>query len=385
MFKKSELITVILFCVIVAFLSAAFIVIPDREFSEQENRNLEQAPKLDSESFFSGKFATQTNVYFSDQFPFRDMFVKIKSGSELSFLKGENNGVLYSYDQLAVKDFNAYRSRTHITEDTDRIYLESVSAQLESVNKLADTLTVPLITVIPPRTVDIADSSFAYNRPDGDKVFDIMAETLSENTGYIDTLSLLRPKYEQGEYVYYRTDHHWTTKGAYLAYAEIMKQLGKEDKIIDESEFEIEYTENFSGTTAARANFPFYKKDVIEFWSLPDDDEYEIIADGEALNGFYNRDYLDKSDKYSAFLDGTHDTTVIKKKNGEERETLLIAKDSFANCLIPFLAREYDIVALNLATNTYLSAFATNYEADAVLIVFNTENLITTGHIGNLR
>ncbi len=385
MFKKSELITVILFCVIVALLTVAFIVIPDREFSEQENRNLEQAPKLDSENFFSGKFATQTNVYFADQFPLRDTFVKIKSGSELAFLKGENNGVLYSHDQLAVKDFNAYRSRIHITEDTDRIYLDSVEAQLQSVNKLADTLTVPLVTVIPPRTVDIADNSFVYDRPDGDKAFEIMEKTLSENTGYINTLSLLRPKYENGEYVYYRTDHHWTTEGAYIMYTEIMKRLGKEDKIIKKEDFEVEYIENFSGTTAARANFPFYKKDVIELWHLPDDGEYEVIADGEVLDGFYNRDYLDTSDKYSVFLDGTHDTTVIKKKNGEERETLLVAKDSFANCLIPFLAREYDIVALNLATNTYLSAFASNYEADAVLIVFNTENLITTGHLGNLR
>ncbi|MBO5869757.1 MAG: hypothetical protein J6Q89_03300 [Clostridia bacterium] len=385
MFKKSELITVILFCFIIASLAIAFVVLPDREFSDQENRNLEQAPELNGENFFSGKFATQTNVYFSDQFPLRDIFVKIKSGVELAFQKGENNGVLYSKDQLAVKDFNAYRSRIHITEDTDRIYLDSVSAQLDSVNKLADNLTVPLVTVIPPRTVDIADSSFAYDRPDGDKVFDIMAETLSEKTGYLPTLQLLRPIYENGDYVYYRTDHHWTTEGAYIMYQEIMKQLGKGDKIIDRNEFEIEYIENFSGTTAARANFPFYKKDTIEIWHLPDDDEYEITADGESLDGFYNRDFIEKSDKYSLFLDGTHDTTVIKKKGETDRKTLLIAKDSFANCLIPFLAREYDIVALNLATNTFVSAFANTYEADAVLIVFNTENVITTGHLGNLR
>ena len=327
------------------------------------------------------------NLYFADQFPLRDIFVKIKSGTELGFLKGENNGVLYSYDQLAVKDFNAYRSRIHITEDTDRIYLESVDAQMDSINKLADTLGVPMVTVIPPRTVDIADNVFGYDRPDGDKVFEIMDEALASNekTGFVNTLSLLRPLYEQGDYVYYRTDHHWTTEGAYVTYTEIMKQLGKGDKIIEKSAFDIEYVNNFSGTTAARANFPLYKKDTIEIWHLPDDDEYEVIADGELLYGFYNRDYIEKSDKYSLFLDGTHDTTIIRKKDGTERETLLIAKDSFANCLIPFLAREYDIVALNLATNTFLSAFATNYEADAVLIVFNTENLITTGHLGNLR
>ena len=382
--KRSEIITVFLFCFVLASLAVSFWLIPDKDFSEQENRTLEQLPEIRADSFFSGSFAKEINVYYADQFPLRDMFVRLKGGSELALLKGENNGVLYSPDQLAAKDFNAYRSRIHVTEDTDRIYLESVEAQLKSVNKLGDSLSVPLVTVLPPRTVDIADSAFAYDRPDGDAVFDIMKSTLGEKAGYIDTLSLLRPKYEQGEYVYYRTDHHWTTNGAYLVYCEIMKQLGKEDKIIQKSEFDVEVIEGFSGTTAARGGFPFYKKDELEIWHLPDEDGYELTADGEVLDGLYNRDFLAKSDKYSVFLDGTHNITTITKPNSS-RPTLLVAKDSFANCLIPFLAREFDIVAVNLATNTFISAYAETYKADAVLIVFNLENIITTGHLGNLK
>ena len=398
MYKKSELITVVLFCLTLAILTVSFIVIPDKAFSEQENRDLEQMPQLDIEGVFEKEgeekldyfyqeldgFMDSINVYYADQFPLRDIFVRLKSGSELALLKGENNGVLYSRNQLAVKDFNAYKSIVHITEETDRIYLDSLKAQLGSVDALAEKLSVPLVTVLPPRTVDIADSAFAYDRPDGDKPFELM-QGLSEKAGYIDTLSLLRPKYESGEYVYYRTDHHWTTAGAYYTYCEIMKKLGKEDKIIPRESFEIEIIEGFSGTTAAKAGFPIYQRDELELWHLSDDGEYEITADDIALDGFYNRDFLSKSDKYSVFLDGTHDFTEIKKKGDSERETLLVAKDSFANCLIPFLAREYDIIAVNLATNTLLSAFAENYGADAVLIVFNTENIITTGHLGNLR
>ena len=382
--KRSEIITVFLFCFVLVSLAVSFWLIPDKDFSEQENRTLEQLPEIRADSFFSGSFAKEINVYYADQFPLRDMFVHLKGGSELALLKGENNGVLYSPNQLAAKDFNAYRSRIHVTEDTDRIYLESVEAQLKSVNKLGDSLSVPLVTVLPPRTVDIADSAFAYDRPDGDAVFDIMKSTLGEKAGYIDTLSLLRPKYEQGEYVYYRTDHHWTTSGAYLVYCEIMKQLGKEDKIIQKSEFDVEVIEGFSGTTAARGGFPFYKKDELEIWHLPEEDGYELTADGNALDGLYNRDFLAKSDKYSVFLDGTHNITTITKPDSS-RPTLLVAKDSFANCLIPFLAREFDIVAVNLATNTFISAYAETYKADAVLIVFNLENIITTGHLGNIK
>ncbi len=381
MTKKSEILTIVLFCSTVAILALLFVFMPDREFSEQENRKLAQFPEFNAERFFEGEFAKEANDYFADQFPLRNMFVKLKSGSELSMFKFENNGVLFSRDQLAVKDFEVFQSLGK-TRNTDRIYPELIKTQLGSVKRLDEKLNIPLVTVIPPRTVDIADSRFSYDRPDGDTAFNVMKETLGE--GYIDTLSLLRSKYENGEYVYYRTDHHWTTLGAYYTYCEIMKQYGKESKIIPIEEFEIERISDFSGTTAAKANFPFYEKDVLEIWHLPDDESYEITADGEKLSGLYSRSFLEGSDKYSVFLDGTHNVTEIRKP-GEERETLLVAKDSFANCLIPFLAREFDIVAVNLNNITMISACAEQYEADAVLIVYNTENIITTPSLSKVN
>ena len=381
--KNYEKLTVILFCSLLFLLSVSFLIIPDRDFSEQENRKLQQAPILDSESFFSGKFSKDINVYFADQFPLRDLFVKIKSSSELGFLKGENNGVLYSNGQLAVKNFKPFRSALIEPTDSDRIYLDMVQIQADAVDRLACKLNVPVVTVIPPRTIDIADSTFLYDRPDGDKLFEIFESSLSEKAGYIDALELLRPKYESGEYVYYKTDHHWTTLGAYYVYCETMRQLGKEDAIIPQSEFEIEYINDFSGTTASKANFPIYERDVLELWHLPDDNDYLINSDGVDENEFYERSFLKKSDKYAVFFGGTKAVTTIKKE-GSERETLLIAKDSFANSLIPFLAREFDIVAINLATNASVSALAEFYEADAVMIVFNAENVITTGHLGKL-
>jgi len=382
--QKTNLITVISFCLVLFVLSALFVLMPDRDFSQQENRALQEMPALTAENFFSGAFAKDINVYFADQFPFRDGLVKIKSASELAFVKLENNGVLYHSDQLAVKDFRAYKSRLHIAEDTDRIFLETVQAQLELYDEFASKLSVPLVTVLPPRTIDVADDVFIYNRPDGDAVFDLMNECLSDKCGYIDMLSILRALYQDGEYVIYRTDHHWTTLGAYRAYCEVMKQLNRESAIIPIESFEIKQVRDFSGTTAARANFPIYQKDVLELWHLPDDQAYSVIADEKDLGGFYSLSYLDSSDKYSVFLDGTHNTTHITKQ-GETRETLLIAKDSFANSLIPFLAREFDIVAVNLHTNTNVSALAEQYSAAAVLVVYNTENIITTPDLGNIK
>jgi hypothetical protein len=387
-FKFSELLTVILFCAILASFSVSFLLLPDKEYSEQEKRPLEQLPELNGENFFSGKYAKDINTYFADQFPLRNLFVKLKSSAELAFLKGENNGVLYSYGQLAMKDFPAKLSSRHpdtsTTPDTDRVYLKSVEVQLKAVNSVADKLKVPMVTVLPPRTIDIVDSVFDYDRPDGDAVFELMNATLSEKTGYVDTLSLLRPKYEQGEYVYYRTDHHWTTEGAYAIYTEIMKQLNCEDRIIPRSDFTVETVDGFSGSTAANGNFPFYKKDEVEIWHLDDDDSYTVIADGEDIGGFYSYKYLESSDQYSIFLDGTHGKTEITK-NGEERKTLLVVKDSFANCLIPFLAREFNIIALDLATNLNISYAVEEYNADAVLVVYNVENIIKSVNLSKIR
>ena len=375
--KYSELMTIVFFCLIVFSFAIFFYILPDAEYSEQEKRPLEQAPELNTENFFSGEYAKDINKYYADQFPLRNLFVKIKSAAELGLGKGENNGVLYSYDQLAMKEFaanNIYEFEQS-QKKTDRIYLDSVKVQLESVNKLADKLSVPLVTVLPPRTIDIADSKFEYDRPDGDKMFDMMNEILSEKAGYIDTLSLLRPKYEQGEYVYYRTDHHWTTLGAYYVYCEIMESLGCGDKIIPKEEFNIESVEGFIGSTAASANFPFFKKDVIEIWHLDDDEKYEVIADGEDMGGFYVKSFADTEDKYSLFMGGVHNTVSVTKKD-EERKTLLIARDSFSDCLVPFLAREFNIVTINLDIVQDVAFAASYYEADAVLIVYNAENII---------
>lgn len=382
--KITELLTVILFCAVIASLSVAFWLLPDREFSPQENRNLAAFPDFNAEAFFSGTFGKDMNVYIADQFPLRDAFVKLKGGAELGLFRGENNGVLYSYDQLAVKDFDAYKSILETTEDTDRIYIDSIRAQLDHLAQFGERTEIPVVTLIPPRTIDVADGLFRYDRPDGDLLYDLAAATLTDTAGYVDTLSLLREKFEAGEYVYYRTDHHWTTLGAYYAYREVMRSFGKADAVLPPEAFEIEQSDPFSGTTAARGGFPFYKKDVLELWHLPDDGAYQITADGEDLDGFYARGYLSENDKYAVFLDGTHNLTTVKKQ-GEERETLLVAKDSFANCLIPFLAREYDVVAVNIHTVTALTAAAEACGADAILIVCNGENLITTGDLGKIK
>ena len=154
-----------LFCTVLAVFTVLFFALPDRTFSQKENRALAQMPKPEYEAIVAGDFAAEVNRYYADQFPLRDRFVELKSATELLLLKGENHGVLYSKNQLAVRSFHAYASRIRITEDTDRIYFDSIQAQLEAVDTFAETSAIPVVVAIPPRTVDVADSLYAYDRP----------------------------------------------------------------------------------------------------------------------------------------------------------------------------------------------------------------------------
>ena len=379
--KIRDLLTILSFCVFLAVFAVLFLVLPEKPFSETENRPLQTAPAVSTETILSGTLADQTNLWFSDQFPLRDGFVRLKSAFELLLCKGENNGVLYSDSQLAVRAFDAYDSRLHIAENADWYFAPTVKAQLERYGDLVGQLSVPVVTLIPPRTVDVADSAFPYDRPYGDGLYDLFSEVLPEKAGYLELLPDLRAAYERGEYVIYRTDHHWTTLGAYTAYQKVASALGIEEVPPAETLTKTEIPD-FFGTTAARASFPWGKPDVITLYD--DGENYTVTADGETLDGLYDFRRARSSDKYTVFLGGTHGVTTVKG-NGDDRKTLLVFKDSFADSLIPFLAHNFDIVALDLKTHPDLTAAIGEYHPEAVLVVYNAENLITNAAFGNLR
>lgn len=382
--KKLDFITVLLFCALLFVLTAAFLIIPDKTVSETENRDLEQAPPFEAESFFSGEFGQKLNVYFADQFPLRDLFVSARAATELALLKKENNGVVIGDDGfLAVRLFDAYRSRIERVSDTDHFFESNIRHGIDAVNAFAQKSQLPVVTLIPPRTIDTAASKFDYAPPKGEELYGMLREGLAENTGYIDILPLLRQKLESGEYVCYKTDHHWTSLGAYYAYTEVMKELGRGDRIVSKEAFSVVKEEEFFGTTVSRLGLPI-SCDTLEMWEPPESELFTVTADGTVLEGFFSKKHLSTRDKYAVFLDGTHGLVTVEKK-GEARDRLLVVKDSFADCLIPFLATEFDIVAVNLASATDVSTLVEFYDCDGVLLVYNAENLITTGALGNLR
>ncbi len=386
--KITNIITISLFLAILFGLAAAFVIIPDKNYSENEKRNLQLFPEISLENLLDGKFSSEINEYFADQFPLRDAFVSIKALAELSLLKGENNGVLLGENEtLAVRTFSIFKDRLNRTEGMDHFYDNSVKKQLEALNKFAsEKASVPVHVIIPPRVIDVASESFDYPSNVSVSLDALISETLSLDI-YIPLSSVLKEKYSAGEYVYYRTDHHWTTLGAYYAYVEIMRSFGMEDDIIPADKFTVNVAaDDFYGTTWSKCGFTFVSPDNIEFWSLGNEDDFTTTIGERTFSGFYDMSYLETMDKYSVFISGTNDVTIVESYFDEERPVLLLPKDSFANSLVPFLAQHFDLVLVNMANRmTNISAYAEQYSADRILFVWNAENLITSGNLGNIN
>ena len=392
--KKINITVTALFLVLIFGFGAAFWIIPDADFSPEENRPLQTFPTVNAKSWLDGQVSSRLITYYSDQFPLRNAWVGLHALGELGAGRGESNGVLVGQNgQLAVRRFDAYLSRFERLEDTDCYSSSHVDRGLAAVVSLQQTLqkkNIPLCVLLAPRTIDVTVSDFAYPSDISDGLdATIQSAMQAGGVNSVELMETFREMHENGEYVYYRTDHHWTTKGAYTAYVAVMESWGMGDQVLPESYFTVREVPDFYGTTHSRAGLFFIPADTLEIWEAADDDRYTVFElNGDSTktiieSGFISEKYLSEKDKYGAFLDGTHRMLFIMDKEaaarGESRPRLLLARDSFANSMVPFLARHFDICMVNLTGGmTNLTELCRTYECGRVLVVCNRENLIAS-------
>ena len=160
--KLTQILTVVLFVLPLALGLLLFVALPDNAFSPEENRSLQTFPKLTWQSLKEGKFSSQMNEYFADQFPVRDALVGMKGIAELALGKQGNNGVVFGKDGvLAVRWFDAFVNRTTRVYDTDYYSKDAIAAQTAALNQLSADLAaqnIPLTLLVPPRTLDVYGS-----------------------------------------------------------------------------------------------------------------------------------------------------------------------------------------------------------------------------------
>ncbi len=399
--QKINLAVCVVFLCLIFGLGLAFWLCPDRDFSEDENRSLQTLPSLSLEAWLDGTLTQDFTTYCSDQFPLRSDMVCLRSLYDLALGRGESGGVLIGKGgQQAVRLFDAWLSRTERAADTDYFDRAHIAASAQALGTLNQTLAkqdIPLYVMLPPRTIDVAISAFDYPPALSDALHDTLAEELDRaGVEQVDLTADLRARYEAGEYVYYRTDHHWTTRGAYLAYAAILDVMGRGAEVIPAESFTVRTVPDFCGTTYSRSGMFFTAPDTLEIWQAESDACYAVSdRDGQVLmHGFIDESYLAGKDKYGAFLSGTHSLLTITQiapdplspETGSPRPRLLVARDSFASSVIPFLARHFDIIAVNLSGGmTDLSELAATYDCDAVLVLCNLENAITSDCLREIK
>lgn len=379
------------FLLILFGLAVGFWIVPDRSFSAEENRSLATLPSFSGDRLLSGAYGEDWNDYYADQFPMRDFWVGQKGIAELLLGRGENDGILLGDNgQLARRLFDVKCADGSVLDDTDTFDRAHVKKSVEGINRLASTLDIPFSLLLTGRTVDIAGSSFSYPSAPSEELLKTIQHGLSSDVQTIETVPMLRECYENGEYVYYKTDHHWTTRGAYYAYCEVMRTFGMENEIIPEDCFTKEtVSERFFGTLWSAGGMKFVEPDTVEIWHADNENAFEILADGRPLDGFYSMEKLDGKDHYSVFLDGVHDVVTVRKTDEADRPVLLLLKDSFANSLSPFLAQHFDLVLLNLSSSkndyTDVTYYAQKYGADRLMLVYTVENIITADKLTRLK
>lgn len=359
--QKLPLIMSITFIVYIFTFFGMQLLAKDKTFSELENRNLTTKPTFTLASLLDGSYGETFETYIADQFPLRNQFISTKSYSELLLQKKDNNGVYIGKDGYFLQDFR----------EPD---LDLALKNAGYINELAKDFTV-YVGLAPTATKVLEDKLPNYATPYDEAAYiDVFYNALSNQVIKLDFLSILSQN--KTEPIYYKTDHHWTTLGAYYAYttfchaADLVPLTLRDFKIEDVSD-------TFYGTLFSKGNFSFASPDTIQLFYPHKAEDLEVTyeATGKTTSSLYEYSYLDTKDKYSVFLDNNHPLIKIKTsvKNGRK---LLVIKDSYANSFIPFLTQHYEeiqVIDLRLM-NVPVATFAREASISEILLLYNVQN-----------
>ncbi|MDR1247447.1 MAG: hypothetical protein LBK57_10595 [Clostridiales Family XIII bacterium] len=320
------------------------LLAPQKFVSVVENRELAAAPSLSVESVVSGRFAAESEIYLLDRFPLRDMWAGLGSAAAAASGQRDNgrvdfgdDGWLFSMDAIDLRqlDVNLGYIREFIA-DASREYPGVVFSVLPAPASwtVAGDMLPPLAPVD-----DETGAMFAIQ------------ETLGGDALVCDPTEALSEAFGSGVPVYYRTDHHWTSRGAYTAYRVWAKSRGLTP--LDESDFNVStVSETFFGTNASKAGLPWTAPDIIEVFARKDAPPLTMTTEsekaGEAVrvsHSLYDVKFLAERDQYAYFLGGNNPVVTVDT-GAPGGGTLLLVKDSFAHCFAPFLTAHFSRIIL---------------------------------------
>lgn len=328
-------ITVSIFLAMLFGITVLNALAPDRVMSESENRYLQQKPQYSWEALLSGRFTRQFETYITDQFTLRDEWVEAKNLTEYSLARKSSKGVYFGQDGYLLESFDSIDSGVY---HRNLGYVERFSA------RVTEELGIPVRTMLLPTAGAVLRDKLPAHAPELDQGA-LLAEAEAALPQFVNTLEALRA--HSGEYLYYRTDHHWTSLGAYYAYRSWCEATGREAHSAGDFTVEV-LSDAFYGTTWSKAHLPSSPADTMEAWELEGSVRVDYQDGKPAADSLYERSYLEVKDKYSAYLNANQPLVHIQT-GVESAGSLLILKDSYANTFVQMLTQDFsDIYVMDL-------------------------------------
>lgn len=350
--KNIEWLYVLLVIGVLAAGGIAVFALPQRFYSQGENRYLTKLPRISTAGILSGEVQRDLTEAASDQFPLRDRWMQAATTSQYLLYHREINGVYvgkenYLFDKVLNSDLSEENYRTNLG------YVTALKATTDadvSVMLIPSPGTV-LKEKLPTRAVLYAPESY-----------EALGEQLCEadSVRWIQTRGALeRANRNSLSDIYFHTDHHWTTNGAYAGAATYLQT--QHIQIAQQEQFDVQTaSDSFYGTLYSKvAGLPGIPADELELpQTLPDRLVVEadstpadaLGADGEksmpVLSGIYDLSKLDQKDKYAVYFGGNYGKITVRNPKAQGEGSLLLIKDSFANSMVPYLLDYYEQITM---------------------------------------
>lgn len=344
LYKKIMVAVFALFLAIMPILTLIYLSPEERPFSENENKYLSAFPKLTYKTYKSAGFMKGFDTWLSDRFFGREDWIILKNKTDAALGKTEINGVFTENDMMMQK-WDGY---------DEELYARNVN----SINSfVANNNGIPVYFMLVPNAQEIyRENTPSFAEVGSQKEFiDNFYSSLKGFSGTVDTFSSLMQR--KSSYIYYRTDHHWTSYGAFTAYEAAAPVLDYDNFKYDS--FTVEHASNsFRGTLFSKTLDFDVTPDVIDYYTLTNNEPEVKVSVYKNFNSasrevtydeydsLYFRSFLEVKDKYSSFLGQNSPIVTVENENAKSDRSLLIIKDSYAHSLVPFLSKEYKKVTM---------------------------------------
>ncbi len=310
------------FIIIIFSLSIISIILPDKDISETERRYLMHFPTLNIKTIFNGDFFEEFNTYTVEQFPFREIFIKIKGlATNKLFLKKEENGVF-------IKDGNFFEISSSIND-------KSIDYFLELVTKIKNNFSSENIyySIIPDKNY--------YTKEEIPKInYNELVETINQNLQDITYINIFNKLSLDS---YYKTDIHWKQEKI----GEVVKTIALH---MNNEPIDIKYNkliyDNFYG--ALYGKIPNNEKPDTITYLIDENTINTKVFDYEKNQYYkvYEEQNLKNIDSYDIFLGGAKALLIMENKNSKTDKELVIFRDSFGSSLAPLLLPYYKRITL---------------------------------------